>query len=353
MHIANFGANAGDVLLPVCCATCSRRRIGPINWRARNVHEVVDDGAVARLNRSAGLVIGGGGLFLADTNPNELSGWQWPCATETLERIGAPLALFAVGYNQFRGQGELGPVFRRNLEALARRATYIGLRNSGSIEAVRALLPADLHGVVRYQPCMTTLTGLLYPDRVRPRTGEHVVAFNAAFDRADLRFGGRRDEILGEVARAAAHLADRATIVVILHLAGDAALLPWFEAAGVPHRVVDLVGRPPAEILRAWSEATVAVGMRGHAQMIPFGCGRPIVSLASHDKLWYFLDDIGARDWGVELRDDDVAERITAAVHAQLDDLSGCEARVVAARRRLWDVSLANVEELRHAWSLA
>jgi hypothetical protein len=352
VHIANFGANAGDVLLPVVLRDLFTTRIGPIAWRARHAHEVVDDTAVGRFNGSAGLVIGGGGLFLADTNPNGLSGWQWSCPTDALERISAPLALFAVGYNQFRGQDDLGPLFRRNLEALARRATYIGLRNTGSIDAIRALLPAELHDVVRFQPCMTTLAGLVYPDLVRPLTGEPVVAFNGAFDRSALRFGERRDAILGEVARAAAHLAERAAIVVILHLAGDAALLPYFASAGVPHRVVDLVGRPPADILRAWSAATVAVGMRGHAQMIPFGCGRPIVSLASHDKLWYFLDDIGARDWGIELRNGDVAERIEDAVHTHLDDLSTSEARVVAARRRLWDLSLANVDDLREAWHL-
>ena len=352
VHVANFGANAGDVLLPVVLRDLFSARVGPINWRARHAHDVVDETAVTRFNRSAGIVVGGGGLFLSDTNPNQISGWQWSCPTEALDRITAPLALFAVGYNQFRGHGDLGPLFRRNLEALARRATYIGLRNTGSIDAVRALLPVDRQDVVRYQPCMTTLTGLLYPHLVQPATGEPVVAFNGAFDRSALRFGERRDEILGEVARAAARLAERAAIVVVLHVRDDAGLLPYFEAAGVPHRVVDLVGRPPVEVVRAWSAVTVAVGMRGHAQMIPFGCGRPIVSLASHDKLWYFLDDIGARDWGVELSDDDVAARIEAAVHTHLDDLSTSEARVVAARRRLWDVSMANVDELRAAWHL-
>jgi polysaccharide pyruvyl transferase WcaK-like protein len=350
VHVANFGANAGDVLLPVMLRDLFTSLVGPIDWRARHAHEVVDGTAVARLNRSSGVIVGGGGLFLADTNPNELSGWQWSCPTEALESITAPLALFAVGYNQFRGQGDLGPVFRRNLETLARRATYIGLRNTGSIEAVRALLPAELHDVVRFQPCMTTLAGLLYPDLVRQPSGEPLIAFNGAFDRPALRFGKHRDEILGEVARAASRLARRAAIAVYLHQDADAQLVPYFEAAGVPHTVVMLGRRPPAEIVRAWSAATVAVGMRGHAQMIPFGCGRPVVSLASHDKLWYFLDDIGAREWGVELRSGDVADRIEAAVTSHLDDLSSSEARVVAARRRLYEISVANVRDLHERW---
>jgi hypothetical protein len=349
VHIANFAANAGDIVLPVMLRDLFTARVGPIDWRARHAHTVVDDGAMDRLNRSTGVVVGGGGLFLADTNPNRLSGWQWSCPADELERLTAPLALFAVGYNQFRGQGDLGEVFRRNLEVLARRATYIGMRNTGSAEAVRALLPEDLRPVVRFQPCMTTLAGLLYPDLVGPGSGPTLVAFNGAFDRPHLRFGERRDEILDGVATAAARLAERADIAVYLHDETDAALLPHFEAAGVPHRVVMLARRSPAEILRAWSRVTVAVGMRGHAQMIPFGCGRPIVSLASHDKLWYFLDDIGARDWGVELREDDVAGRIEAAVHRHLDDLPGSEGRVVAARRRLWDISIANVDDFAHA----
>jgi hypothetical protein len=42
--------------------------------------------------------------------------------------------------------------------------------------------------------------------------------------------------------------------------------------------------------------------MRGHAGMIPFGCGTPIISLVSHPKMAYFLADIERPEWGVRPR---------------------------------------------------
>ena len=47
-----------------------------------------------------------------------------------------------------------------------------------------------------------------------------------------------------------------------------------------------------------------------------------------------------------------LTDRIETAVHAHLDDLSSSEARVVAARRRLYEISVANVNELRTLWHL-
>src|SRR5699024_2693565 len=52
----------------------------------------VDEAAVDRLNATAdAVVIGGGGLFLQDTNPNRLSGWQWKISPEALAVLEVPL----------------------------------------------------------------------------------------------------------------------------------------------------------------------------------------------------------------------------------------------------------------------
>jgi hypothetical protein len=62
-----------------------------------------------------------------------------------LREIQVPLALFAVGYNRFRGQKDFDPIFTDHLRLLAEKCVYIGLRNHGSIEAVKNYLPQDLH----------------------------------------------------------------------------------------------------------------------------------------------------------------------------------------------------------------
>ena len=42
--------------------------------------------------------------------------------------------------------------------------------------------------------------------------------------------------------------------------------------------------------------------MRGHAQMIPFGLRRPIISIISHDKMRFFLKDINCLEWGIDVK---------------------------------------------------
>ena len=50
--------------------------------------------------------------------------------------------------------------------------------------------------------------------------------------------------------------------------------------------------------------------MRGHAQLIPFGLRRSIISLVSHPKLYWFLQDIDAVDWAVDVNQENVEDAL-------------------------------------------
>ncbi|GMA25065.1 hypothetical protein GCM10025864_28240 [Luteimicrobium album] len=50
--------------------------------------------------------------------------------------------------------------------------------------------------------------------------------------------------------------------------------------------------------------------MRGHAAMIPFGLGTPVLSIVSHPKARYFLEDLGRTEWGFEVNDDGLADEL-------------------------------------------
>lgn len=69
--------NAGDT----CLSQCVRKTINANSfnngWNIRTVNEPVTDELINTINSSKALVIGGGGLFLPDTNKNNISGWQW------------------------------------------------------------------------------------------------------------------------------------------------------------------------------------------------------------------------------------------------------------------------------------
>lgn len=71
---ANTTANVGDYVL----VKSTKKLIDTVNlnmnWCIVNVRESVDEQFIKMCNRTRALVIGGGGLFLRDTNENYISG---------------------------------------------------------------------------------------------------------------------------------------------------------------------------------------------------------------------------------------------------------------------------------------
>lgn len=357
--ITHFGvhapANAGDRVLFEAVREAIEPK-GGAPWALRDVRAPVTPHAVDSVNRSRGMVIGGGGLFLVDITSGSPSGWQWPCPADLLRRIDVPIVVFAVGYNRFRGQGDFPAAFVESLHALAERAAFIGIRNHGSIRALSSYLPDDLARKLVYQPCPTTVMSHLAMSGAEyepPRRSRRRLAINTAFDRFALRMAGREQETLGSIARLAKRAADEGWEVTLVgHLFDDEAVAPFLRQAGVPFSIRHLTGVPTAEILRFYRSIDLAIGMRGHAQMVPFGLGTSILSLVAHDKMGWFLDDVGHPEWGVDFRQEDFGDRLDAAFTALSGDLPAAREQVSAARERLWCITRANVAAVRSALSL-
>ncbi len=352
VHVANFSyGNAGDALLPIALRDIVARGGIAARWKLMHAHTSVGAKEFKRLQASDGVVVGGGGLFLRDTNFNEISGWQWPISTEKIRALKVPLAVFAVGYNRFRNQEDFGPVFAENLAALVEKCAFFGLRNGGSIKAIRDYLPESLRSKVAFQPCMTTVVRKMYPAQAfASEPGRPFIALNCAFDRSTLRFGKKQPEILVNIARSLLRWSRDFEIRYFAHCPSDEQMLPVLEQQNVPIVLKRLYNCTPAEILKEMSAATLVLGMRGHAQMIPFGCGVPILSLISHDKVKWFLDDIDSLEWGVELGIDDLEEELFQKIRLILEKENEVRGIISQKMEVLWSRSLANVQQISAAF---
>ncbi|MFT6396268.1 MAG: polysaccharide pyruvyl transferase WcaK-like protein [Bradymonadia bacterium] len=349
-HAAAFQlANAGDVLLPLTLKDVIHTDCGELNWNNLHVHNEVSDRTVRSINESAGLIIGGGGLFLRDTNPNQLSGWQWSCSLEHLRQIEVPIAAFAVGYNRFRGQPDFEPIFTEHVNELAKRSVYLGLRNQGSINAMRAYLTPENQEKLRFQPCMTTVLSRIYPRLCDYENKEDFIALNAAFDRPELRFGSDPPSKLRELANAIRRLGENRKLKYYAHMERDEQMCPYLDAAGVEYELVRLDRYSPERIVAEYAKPSLVIGMRGHAQMIPFGTETPILSLITHDKLRFFIDDIGHPEWGVDMGDDGFAEDLVALSEEILDSRTETQAMIRESAEVLWDTCRTNVRDFLHA----
>ncbi|MCK1796889.1 polysaccharide pyruvyl transferase family protein [Streptomyces sp. XM4193] len=351
-HVALYATgqeNAGDKVLPEAVRrSLEPKEPGPARWHGIDAHRLFDEDALAAVNARRGLVIGGGGLFLPDTVPNGHSGWQWNVPDELLRRIEVPVAVFAVGYNVFDGQSYRRERFLRSLRTLVERADFVGLRNHGSVERVRALLPEELRERVGYQPCPTTVTRHIQPDWVDPASRTDTVLLNCAYDRSGHRFGHDYGHFLGQLARAVRALSEHAEVRYAPHMPDDERLVADLRRAhGLTLPVERLYGRSNAQIHELFARARLVIGMRGHAGMIPFGCGTPILSLVSHPKMVYFLTDIERPQWGLSVHDPHLADRLVERAGAILRDHEAAVADVHERQQRLWEITRANTATLR------
>ncbi|MEU8705136.1 tetratricopeptide repeat-containing glycosyltransferase family protein [Streptomyces sp. NPDC048565] len=367
-HVALFAdgqENAGDKVLPEAVRQCFGSDTGPARWHERSVHLLVDEPALEELNARRGIVVGGGGLFLPDTAPNSNSGWQWNVSDDVLARITAPLAVFAVGYNVFDGQRYRRERFAASLRALVGKSAFFGLRNQGSVDRVRELLPEELRDRVRYQPCPTTVARHLDPTLdgdgdgdgdgygAGDRDRDDTVLINCAYDRAGLRFGHDYGHFLAETAAAVRDIGKRAEVRYAAHMPADEKFVHDLRREhGIALPVEPLYLFTNDRIRELYRRTRLVIGMRGHAGMIPFGCGTPIISLVSHPKLAYFLSDIDRPDWGVSVHDRALGARLAERAAAVLDDHRAAVADVHGRQERLWSVTRANLAELQDIFGM-
>lgn len=347
--------NAGDTLLfPVVRKTFDKM-LGPCDWELRQAWELFTLEDSYRVNREFdGVVIGGGGLLLRDQVGSDVtnSGWQWNSTVEAVNSLEIPIFVFAIGYNRFRGQVDFDPIFTTHVQKLVKKSSFFSLRNTGSINALQKyLLPDQQHNLTR-QYCPTNVLWQLYPE-YRGLAESHdakqsrVIAFNTAFDRAHLRFGEKRDETLMNVANALRMAQERDwTIVLAAHKEMDRQIEPFLDHAGVEYDTVDLTDAAPEEIIAFYAQVDLALGMRGHAQMIPFGLRRPIMSIISHDKMRFLLDDINRPNWGIEVESVDLLSRIEDFLRVIETDRNTLHADIARVQQKVWDETKTNFHKI-------
>jgi hypothetical protein len=349
-HVAFYmpmRGNAGDRVLPESVRLAFGPDTGPRSWHSVHAHRLFDEAALRRVNARRGVVVGGGGLFLPDTAPNGNSAWQWNVPDELLERITVPLVVYAVGFNTFDGQSYRQERFATAVRKLVAKSAFFGLRNHGSIAQVRRLLPPSLQDRVRYQPCPTTVTRHLVPGWRDPAEREDTVLVNAAYDRSGMRFGYDYGPFLAQLAEAVRRIGRYAEVRCAAHTPEDDRIaLDLRRDHGLTLPVVPMYDCAGAEILDIYARTRLVIGMRGHAGMIPFGCGTPIISLVSHPKMAYFLADIDRPEWGVSVHDLHLADVLTERALAVLDDHPAAVADVLARQDELWRITRENAAEI-------
>ena len=286
----------------------------------------VDEAAVARINATAdAVVIGGGGLFLQDTNPNRLSGWQWKISPEVLTALEVPLIVYALGDNRFPGQPEFDDLMRSHVGQVLEQSAFFGLRNSGSMATMGALL--GWQDRIVFQPCPTTILDHLYEPLAgrRPDPKQKTVAIQMLVHPRQTAAGFDAETIHEATVRAARILVGKGWRVLSTPFHPDDAEVSRrlvAEVDGVEE--VRLFGHDVGFFsgVEFFASVPYVLGGRGHAQMIPFGVGSIPISVDLHAKLGYFAADIGHPEFVVPVGTEGMS--VGAEEHG-VDEASGVD----------------------------
>lgn len=348
-HIASHGGfNAGDNALNYCLRHLFQTRFPNAVFDLYKVHDAVSEKTIDIINKHDLLVIGGGGLFMDNSNKNEISGWQWAIPENLISEIKIPMAVFAVGYNYFFEQ-PTNSIFKNNIRALVEQCDFVGLRNYGSIKKVKEICGEGIEEKVQYQPCITTLIDRIFP--VGEKKKNNRIAVNLSLDYAEYRFGQSEDAINLDIAMAIKEIHGQGyNIIVTIHCNRDWMFINYLRAVGFDDfEVFDMKDLEPGKVIDFYRNVEGVISSRGHGQMIPFGTGTKMLTLVTQPKNMWFLEDMGLEDYSIMLTENN---NIVGEIIEKMDTLMNDDSyykRIAQKKDEMMRVTEQNMETIRES----
>jgi hypothetical protein len=303
-----------------------------IEWESMSCRKKFTPDVIDYINSFDCLLIGGGGLFLPDTNPNKTSCWQWAISNENLNNIKIPIYVCAVGYNLFYNQTVCMPrrnknsqftdptrlaVFKSSVETLINKSEYFSMRHRGDIDQIKKIVDVSLHDKIKFEFCPTVEYSKTIVSH-RETTG--VWAYEIKDDRPQRRYHkvGREkfyEELFKFVEYVDKHLPNIQQ-KVLMHEGSNKSFLQYIRTRGYDFNKIPSIKNymiTPERVVQNISEIDVLFAMAGHSQMIGSAVSGRVISLISHDKLKYFLEDTESYTYEnyVDLNNDTIFEKLT------------------------------------------
>lgn len=264
-----------------------------ISWGLHQIWKKISYELVNKINKKYDLIIiGGGGLFLKDQKgvKNKQSEWQFNINNNNLNKIKIPIFVYGVGFNKFRGQSNFGEKFKKNIKILYKKSLFFGLRNRGSIKQIKKIIGPKTFFL---QPCVTTFINKIeYCNKIYTKK-KNEVSFGFASDRLKFRFGDKKKIKFFIKTLISGFIYFKSfKINYVMHKPEDKYFFNFFPQK-IKRKVnlVDLSNSSVKKVIKFYRSQKIVFSMRGHNQLISFGCLSSFFSLVTHDKIKYFCSD--------------------------------------------------------------
>ena len=348
----SLNRNAGDTMLFELVRKTFDIFFLNVDWDLKQLWDPFSDDEIDIINNQYhAIILGGGGVLLKDQKgaDSSKSGWQWNIDINQLEGIKVPLIIFGIGYNRFRNQEDFDEVFKRNINLVTSKSSFFGLRNSGSKRAIKNYLLNKLHGKLSIQFCPTTFANrLIDPQTKNEEQIQNSIAFNPAFDREKMRFGTEPNESLTRLSKILKESQEQGfKIILVAHKDIDLKMEKYLVENHVEYSIKNITNLSTREIIDFYSSVSISVGMRGHAQMIPFGIGTPIFSIITHDKLSFFLEDINRPNWGEELESKELKNKLLKILQKVKENRKEIQKDIIDCHKKIWNETSKNMNTIK------
>ena len=297
-----------------------------VEWSNKNVRGLFQSKEVEFINQHDYVLIGGGGLILPDTNPNNLSCWQWPIASNTIRQIKTPMYVVALGYNLFYGQKITMPhhnnteyperygIFKDNIEALIDTSNHFSLRHNGDCDRLKEIVDQRYHNKIKFEFCPTIEFSKYFQEKNNLVSADReLYAFEVKDDRPERRYHKTsRGAFYQELKRYILHLLSLNKKVCVLSHDGSTSFKSYLESEGVKVGYISNAFSTEEKIISNYLKIKRLFCMAGHSQMMGHALGCDVISMISHNKQKYFLQDIDEykHDRYVDVNNDPVFQKL-------------------------------------------
>lgn len=265
------------------------------------------------------VLFGGGGLFLPDqegARRNNNTGWQIDIPEYEYKNIRPFYFGTAIGFNWFRNCKYKKEIIKKSAKNFIEHSEGIGIRNYGSIVNIKKITQLD-NGIY-WLPCPTTflckLSFLGIDNELKSLEKDYLsknrnyslkkklnIAINLSCDRLEQR-NLKKSDFIKLRPMIEDLINDGHKIKYLAHKNID---LIAYEIIGSKYfkELINIASFSKKEIIQEYSKFDCVLGGRGHSLMIPIGLSIPVISLTSHDKQKFFMQDLKLNEFSLEIAD--------------------------------------------------
>ena len=144
-------------------------------------------------------------------------------------------------------------------------------------------------------------------------------------------------------------------IYFVTHMCTEIPFLKYINKYMFSYTFRDVSSWDVDKLMRFYNEMDLVIGMRGHGIWIPFGVNCQIISLGNQNKTKWFLEDIDALDWFIDVTEKStcLAKQIVKKfIEIHEEKRTETNIRLIEAQKNLWEITCRNMVEIKQLLEL-